>query len=95
MAVTDFKAESFLFMVLEVLSPDRNYFEMRFISATFGDKGISIYPGKIIAKGPLTANFLKCLSPRNSCYPDFHEITGSQKKKTSKRDGYHERSSFI
>jgi hypothetical protein len=43
MAVTDFKAESFLFMVLEVLSPDGNYFEMRVISALLG---ISIYPGK-------------------------------------------------
>ena len=26
MAVTDFKAECFLFMVLDVLSPDGNYF---------------------------------------------------------------------
>ncbi len=47
MAVTDFKAESFLFMVLEVLSPDGNYFEMIVISANFGGKGISIDPGKI------------------------------------------------
>ncbi len=47
MAVTDFKAESFLFMVLEVLSPDGNYFEMRVISANFGGKGISFDPGKI------------------------------------------------
>jgi hypothetical protein len=46
MAMTDFKAESFPFMVTEVFPPDGNYFEMRVISATFGDKGISIYPGK-------------------------------------------------
>jgi hypothetical protein len=50
MSVTDFKAESFLFMVLEVLSPDGNYFEMRVISANFGGKGISIDPGKIVCR---------------------------------------------
>ena len=48
MAMTDFKAESFLFMVLEVLSPDGNYFEMRVISTNFGGKGISFDLGKIL-----------------------------------------------
>jgi hypothetical protein len=47
MAVTYFKAESFLFMVLEVLSLDGNYFEMRVISANYGGKGISIDHVKI------------------------------------------------
>jgi hypothetical protein len=47
MAVTYFKVESFLFMVLEVLSSDGNYFEMRVISANFGGKGISIDHGKL------------------------------------------------
>ena len=46
MAVTDFKAESFLFMVLEVLALDGNYFEIRVISAIRGGKGISIDHGK-------------------------------------------------
>ncbi len=49
MAVNDFKAEGFLYMVLGVLSPGGNYFEMRVISATFKGKRISIDHGKILA----------------------------------------------
>jgi hypothetical protein len=39
MKVSDFKAESFLIKVPGALSPVGDYFEMRVISATFGDKG--------------------------------------------------------
>jgi hypothetical protein len=46
MAVTNFKAESFLFMVLEVLSLDGNYFEIRVISAIFQGEVITAGFGK-------------------------------------------------
>ena len=55
--MNDFKAESFLFMVLEVLSLDGNYFEMRVISATCGGKGISIDHGKLRAPFPCGNHF--------------------------------------
>ena len=49
MAVKDFKAEGLLLMVLEVLSPDGNCFNLRAISTTFRGKRISIVYGKIAA----------------------------------------------
>jgi hypothetical protein len=67
MAVTDFKAESFLFMVLEVLLSDENYFEMKVISATFGDKGIGIYPGKMSTTLIFASADLSRWSGQSSC----------------------------
>jgi hypothetical protein len=47
MAVNDFKAEGFLFLILGVLLPDGNYFGISVISATLRGERISIDQGKV------------------------------------------------
>jgi hypothetical protein len=47
MAVNDFKAGGFLFLILGVLLPDGNYFGILVISATFRGERISIDQGKV------------------------------------------------